>query len=153
MADETQNNSATTILGADDSPGANLIKTPEQLRAEADQPIADSGRPVDDAAPAADHPAPAEPPAPLSAAERLRAFEDAEVGKDAVRIGGRIERGYGSPFAALSAEKKRQYAALGKLVAAEQKLADAHAALIQAEADHQAALAEAEPMPDAPPAE
>lgn len=84
-----------------------------------------------------------------AAADRVRAFEDKHLGKDAVRIGGRIERGSGSPFAAMSDEKKRQYAALEKLVAAEQKLADAHAAVIQAETDHEAALAAAEPKPDA----
>lgn len=90
-----------------------------------------------------------DPPREVPAAERLRAFEDEHLGKGAVRIGGKIERGFGSPFAALSDEKKRQYAALEKLAGAEQKLADAHTALIQAEADHEAALAAAEPKLDA----
>lgn len=103
----------------------------------------------DPAAAPAEAPQVADPPRELPAADRVRAFEDEHLGKEAVRIGGRIERGYGSPFAAMSDEKKRQYAALEKLVAAEQKLADAHAALIQAEADHEAALAAAEPKPDA----
>lgn len=92
------------------------------------------------------------PPRETPAVDRLRAFED-EAFKGSqiqvVRIGDRIERGVGSAFAALSPEKKRQYAALEKLVEAEQKLADAHAAVIQAEADHEAALADAEPKPDA----
>jgi hypothetical protein len=90
-----------------------------------------------------------EQPDEIPAADRLRAFEDEHLGKDAVRIGGKIERGSGSPFAGLSPELKRQYAALEKLLATEQKLADAHAALIQADADHDAALAAAEPKPDA----
>lgn len=88
-------------------------------------------------------------PEPVPAAARIRAFEDEHLGKDAVRINDRIERGSGSPFAALSPEHKRQYAALEKLVVAEQKLADAHAALIQADVEHDAALAAAEPAPDA----
>ncbi len=87
-------------------------------------------------------------PEPAPAVQRQRAFEDEHVGKDAVRINGKIERGSGSPFAALDAETKRQYAALERLVEAEQKLADAHAALIQADVDHEAALADAEPKPD-----
>lgn len=116
-------------------------KTPEQLRAEQ----AARGEPLKSGAAAQ---ASIDPPREMPASDRVRAFEDEHVGKDAVRIGGRIERGSGSPFAALSPEKKRQYAALEKLVVAEQKLADAHAALVQAEADHEAALAAAEPKPD-----
>lgn len=87
---------------------------------------------------------------------RLRAFEDANLGEDAVRIHDKIERGHGSPFAAMSPEKKAQYAALEKLVEAEQKLADATAVAAQAESDRvaaeenlQKAEAAAEPEPDA----
>lgn len=78
------------------------------------------------------------------AADRLRAFEDEHVGKDAVRINGRIERGYGSRFKELSDEQRRQHAALEHLVDTERKLAEARTALIQAEADHEAALADAD---------
>ncbi len=73
---------------------------------------------------------------------RLRAFEDETFGKDAVRINDKIERGVGSPFAAMSDVQKMQYAALEKLVAAEQKLADVTGAAKQAEADVAAAQAE-----------
>jgi len=88
---------------------------------------------------------------PLPAAERLRAFEDEHIGADAVRINDKIERGSGSPFADLSPELKEQYAALERLVVSEQKLADAHAALIQADKDHDAALAAADPKPEPKP--
>lgn len=81
------------------------------------------------------------PAEPTTAVERLRAFEDREFGPDAVRINDQIERGYGSPFKDMSEAKHRVYAVLEKLVAAEQKLADAHGALIQADADHEAAKA------------
>ena len=92
---------------------------------------------------------PADTPETMPAAARIRAFEDEHLGVDAVRIRDKIERGSGSPFAALSPEKKAEYAALEKLVMTEQKLADAHAALIQADADHDAALAAAEPKSNA----
>jgi len=68
-------------------------------------------------------------------AARLRAFEDEVFGKRAVRINGVIERGVGSPYAAMTEERKAQYAALEALVAAEQKLNDAAALAAQAEAD------------------
>lgn len=84
---------------------------------------------------------------PMTAAARIRAFEDEHLGTECVRIGGKVERGYGSPFAAMSDDDKAQYAALEKLAVAEQKLADAHAALIAAETDHQAALDAVEPKP------
>lgn len=117
----------------------------EAAQAEADRKAAEA-KAEQDAKSAGSHLA--DPPREIPAGERLRAFEDEHVGKDAVRIGGRIERGSGSPFAAMSDEKKRQYAALEKLAAAEQKLADAHAALVEAEADHEDALAAAEPKPN-----
>lgn len=89
----------------------------------------------------------------LGATARLRAFEDEHLGKDAVRIRGRIERGSGSPYqdpTIMPPELRRQHAALEKLIETEQRLTDAHTALLQAEADHEAALAAAEPRTDAP---
>jgi hypothetical protein len=82
---------------------------------------------------------------PESATDRLRAFEDEHFGAK----GDKIERGSGSAYAAAPAEIRRQHAAIEHLIVTEQKLADAHAAVIQAEADHEAALAAAEPKPDA----
>jgi hypothetical protein len=81
------------------------------------------------------------PVAPQSAKERLRAFEDANFGPDVVRINGEIERGRGSPFAEMTDDKRKHYQVLENLIAAEQKLADASAALASAEADHEAAKA------------
>jgi hypothetical protein len=75
---------------------------------------------------------------------RLRAYEDHLFGKDAVRINGNVERGYGSKFKEMTAPQARHYAALEKAIIAEQKLADAHSALIGAEASHRAALEEAD---------
>lgn len=80
----------------------------------------------------------------VPAADCLRAFEDAALGKDAVRINGKIERGFGSAFKGMSPAQQRHYAALEKLIGTEQHLADAHGALIAAEAAHQAALADAD---------
>lgn len=124
-------------------------KTPEEL--EADRLAAEEQARLDAEAAELERINAPDPETP--AVDRLRAFEDAEFGKDAVRIGGKIERGYGSPFKAMSAEKQRQYAAIEKLVESEQKLADAHAALIAADVEHDAALAAAEPKPDAAPSE
>jgi hypothetical protein len=48
-------------------------------------------------------------------------------------------------------DEEAQYAALERLIVAEQKLADAHAALIQADAEHEAAEAAVEmamPLPE-----
>lgn len=79
-----------------------------------------------------------------SAVDRLRAFEDEHLGPDAVRLHGRVERGYGSLFQRMPLEKQKAHAAIEKTVATEQKLADAHAALLAADAEHDAALAAAE---------
>jgi hypothetical protein len=151
---------------------APAVKTPEQLRAEqaerervaaSDQAEADrkaAAAKADQAArdaktQAAQSNISAEPtPAssPLPAAERVRAFEDEHLGKDVVRINGRIERGSGSPYQdpkVMTPELRRQHAALEKLTETEQKLADANTALLQAQADHDTALAAAEPKPDA----
>lgn len=87
-------------------------------------------------------PEPADEAEKSPAAQRLREFEDAEFGPDVVRINGNIERGYGSPFKEMPEAKRRKHAALEKLVVTEQKLDDAHTALMQADADHDAAEAE-----------
>jgi hypothetical protein len=95
----------------------------------------------------------AEPEPELDAATRLRAFEDEHLGPDAVRISGHVERGVGSPYSRLNPARHRHYQALEKAVASEQKLGAAHAALIQADADHEAVMAElaaAESAPDDP---
>lgn len=78
---------------------------------------------------------------PKSAAVRLRAYEDEVLGHDAVRIGDELERGHGSAYAKMSDEQRAKYEALERLVVAEQRLADAHAALIAADADYEAAEA------------
>lgn len=90
----------------------------------------------------------ADPSLPATAAERLRAFEDKHLGVEAVRIGGRVERGFGSPYKELDPELRRQHLALEHLIDTEANLAAAHTALLQAETDHEAALAAAEPKPD-----
>lgn len=87
-------------------------------------------------------------PAPPSASARLRAFEDVHLGKTAVRLHGRIERGFGSPFKAMLPEKHQHYAALEKLVTTEQALSDARGALLAAEAAHEAATADAAKFED-----
>lgn len=113
----------------------------------------------DDTLPNAFDPAPEPEPmlhAPepeTDAAARMRAFEDQHLGADAPRIDGQIERGTGSAYSQLSPVRHRHYEALERLVASEQKLADAHAALIQADVDHDEAMAAAdaaEAEPDAP---
>jgi hypothetical protein len=77
--------------------------------------------------------------ATLSAAQRLRAFEDEVFGKKVSRINGEVERGIGSPYADMTQRQKAHYAALEKLVAAEKDMSDASAALAAAEAAHAAA--------------
>lgn len=97
-----------------------------------------------------------DPAVAASAPARLRAFEDEHFGNDVVRIRGQIERGSGSPYQdpkIMPPELRRQHAALEKLIETERRLADAHTALLQAEADHEATLAATEPRPDAAPAE
>lgn len=88
---------------------------------------------------APDNPAP-EPEQPETDAKaRLRAFEDEHFGPDCVRIEGQVERGSGSPFSQMSDDDKATYAALERLVVAEQKVADARAALAVAEEEYAAA--------------
>ena len=83
---------------------------------------------------------PAEEAAIVSAAAKLRTFEDDVFGKDAPRINGAVERGVGSPFARMTEHQKAHHAALEKLVAAEKAVADASAAHAVAEAGHAAAV-------------
>jgi len=111
---------ATTLIGADASPGANLADKP------ADKPFFSKA-----------------PAAPVTAKDKLRAFEDKHLGKDVPRIDGKVERGHGSPFKAMKPEQHVEYAALEKLVDAEQKLADATAALETAKADLEIAKTQA----------
>lgn len=96
-----------------------------------------------------------EPQPENDAAARMRAFEDQHIGADAHRIDGQVERGVGSLYSRLSPARHRHYEALERLVASEQKLAAAHAALIQADVEHDEAMAAAdaaESEPDVPPA-
>ena len=79
-----------------------------------------------------------------TAVMRLREFEDKHFGKSAVRINGRIERGYGSQFKQMPAELQAEYAALEKLVEAEQKLEDATTAVFTAKVARDAAEADVE---------
>lgn len=72
-------------------------------------------------------------PATMPAAERLRAFEDEHLGKDTPRHDGKVERGVGSPHSKMKPEQREMHARLERQVEAEQKLADARAALAMAE--------------------
>src|SRR6266496_2513957 len=45
-------------------------------------------------------------PEPDTAKAKLRAFEDEHLGKDAVRIGGEIEKGHGSPYAGMRPDRR-----------------------------------------------
>lgn len=83
-----------------------------------------------------------------TAAERLRAFEDAEFGADAVRVGGHIERGSGSKFSFMTPAKKREYATLERLVEAEAALSIAASAHSAAQSDFDTAAAAADHAAD-----
>ena len=88
-------------------------------------------------------PAPAPAPAakaPVTAADKLREFEDKTFGKDAPRINGELERGVGSPYSRMTPEQKRHYESLEHLVKAEKKVADASAELDAAKIKHDAAV-------------
>jgi hypothetical protein len=77
----------------------------------------------------------------ITAHQRLRAFEDEHIGEDAVRNKhGHIEKGFGSKFKDMSPERHAEYAALEKIVAAEDKVNAANAALSTAQAEHDAAV-------------
>lgn len=84
-----------------------------------------------------------EPVAPeKSGVDRLRAFEDETVGKEAVRIAGRIERGSGSFYQTkMTPEQRKHHTALENLIAAEHAVASAKTALALAEGHHAAAAA------------
>jgi len=88
-------------------------------------------------------------PAPVdipvdTAKTRLRAFEDATFGRDAPRIAGEVERGVGSPFARMNPVQKAHHAALEQMVIAEQRHADAVAALESAKVAHDLAVKRAQ---------
>lgn len=90
--------------------------------------------------------------APVTAKDKLRAFEDKIFGKDAPRINGELEHGVGSPWANMTPAQKRHHHALERMVEAEQKVAEASAALAHAEADHDVAVKSAEAAASAVPA-
>lgn len=79
----------------------------------------------------------------VTAAERIRAFEDAHL-PNTVRIAGQIETGHGSRFKMLPIGHQRHYAALERLAEAESHLASANSALAEAQAAHAAAKAQAD---------
>lgn len=89
----------------------------------------------------------------LTAADRLRAFEDAHLGKDVQRLNGHIERGSGSRFSSLKARERAHHAALEALIKAEEKHSAATAAMGAADAELQTAAnrveATAEPAAEA----
>jgi len=87
---------------------------------------------------------PAGAPADQTASARMRAFEDAHFGKDAVRINGLIERGHGSAFTALDPAAKNQYAAIERFRDAEIALGVAEGDLSIAQAAHATATAAVE---------
>ena len=71
---------------------------------------------------------------PASAADRLRAFEDEHLGPDTPRHDGKVERGVGSHYSRMSEDDLAMHQKLERQVDAEQKLAEARAALSAAEA-------------------
>ncbi len=79
-------------------------------------------------------------PAPVTAADKLREFEDKTFGKDAPRINGELERGVGSPYSRMTPTQKAHYASLDHLVKAEKAVADASANLEAAKLKHDAAV-------------
>jgi hypothetical protein len=83
-------------------------------------------------------------PEPDTAKAKLRAFEDEHLGKDAVRIGGEIEKGHGSPYAGMRPDRRRHYEALERLVEAEQRLDAANVALTNAKVALETAEADVE---------
>jgi hypothetical protein len=92
-------------------------------------------------------------PNPDTAAAKLRAFEDKYLGKKAVRSkDGHVEKGYGSPFKAMTPEQHAEHAALEKLVEAEAKVDEANIELSTAKAaleSAKAAVVEAKKVSDA----
>jgi hypothetical protein len=76
----------------------------------------------------------------MSAADRLKLFEDQTLGADVPRVGAKIEDGSGSRYAGLCAADKQHHADLLKLVETEASLATAADAYAGAQAAHAAAL-------------
>ena len=74
-----------------------------------------------------------------SAAERLRAFEDAHLGEDVERVNGKIERGSGSRFSSLKGRERAHHAAIESLIKAEETHSAATAAMSAADAELEAA--------------
>lgn len=60
-----------------------------------------------------------EPAVEMTAAARLRAFEDDRLGADVTRYEGRVERGHGSLFNRMSDEDKAAHAELEQAAEAE----------------------------------
>ena len=75
------------------------------------------------------------------ARQRLRAFEDATFGADTSRIRGEIERGTGSAFARLDEATRKKFAALDRLIVAEDAAAAALKSVEAATKTHDAAMA------------
>lgn len=114
-----------------DKPLADLAAAEQRIDAPVDIREPGDPRPSD---------RPTDTPEPQgSAVDRLRAFEDKHFGEKAVRINGRIERGSGSPYQMAHPAVREQHARIEKLIEAEQKLAVAHTALIQADTEHEQA--------------
>lgn len=73
----------------------------------------------------------------ITAAQRLRAFEDEHLGADTTRIGGKIEKGHGSHFhTKLTDEERAEHTALERLIQAESELSKATADLAAAQDKH-----------------
>ena len=133
MADETSTNSLASLAAAEAS-----IDAKTQTVSPITDKVVDENLVVDHTTAQQNRP---EIDGSTKAADRLRAFEDAELGENAVRINGRVERGYGSRFRELPEAKQRQHAALEKLVEAELVLADFDSKRERAQADYDAAQA------------
>ena len=103
-----------------------------------DKPLADLAAAEQRIEPPAHEPAPVDEP--MTAVDRLRAFEDEKLGKDTPRQNGAIERGVGSHFSRMADADKAMHAKLEKLIETESKLSAAHSALIAADVEHDAAL-------------
>jgi len=94
---------------------------------------------------------------PNTGAAKLRAFEDKHLGRKAMRNKeGHVEKGYGSPFKAMTPEQHAEHASLEKLVEAEAKVDAANVELSAAKVAHEtakAAVVEAKKVSDAAAAE
>lgn len=85
--------------------------------------------------------------------DRLRAFEDAVLGEDHLRLHGQVERGRGSKFAELHPAAKAHHAALEALLDAEAEYQKAAAIEIEASAKLDAAVQRAAETEEALPAD